>query len=70
MIVWFSCREEGCNTEYKRKDDLDLFADFLGEMILKYADEIDIASLADPAMNEEELTEKSIFKDDSVEDKW
>ena len=61
--------EEGCNTEYKRKDGLDLFADFLGEMILKYADEIDIASLADPAMNEEELTEKSIFKDDSVEDK-
>lgn len=61
--------EEGCNTEYKRKDGLDLFADFLREMILKYADVIDFASLANPDINKEETSGKTIIKDKSIESK-
>lgn len=61
--------EEGCNTEYKRKDSLDLFADFLGEMILKYADVIDIVSLADPDINKKETSGRTIIKDESIESK-
>ena len=64
-----SCQEEGCNTEYKRKDNLDLFADFLGEMILKYADVIDIASLADPDIKKVETSGRTIIKDESIESK-
>lgn len=53
----------------KRKDSLDLFADFLGEMILKYADVIDIASLADPGINKEKTSGRTIIKDESIESK-
>lgn len=67
MNVRLSYRKEGCNTEYKRKDDLDLFADFLGEMILKYTDVIEIASLDDPAVKNEEQSGKPKYKNNGIE---
>ena len=59
--------EEGCNTEYKRKDALDLFADFLGEMILKYTDVIDIAAFSDQDVEEPEMLTTSVFSEDGIE---